>query len=78
MAFSKSPYHGACLAQGREPPKRPILYEAGGEKLGVANGRFWPRVEFFPVFVLNELHRFLLVGQNRVEMSAAGANLCEK
>jgi hypothetical protein len=66
------------MAQGREPPKRPILYEAGGEKSGVPNGRFWPRVGIFPVIVLNRLHRFLLVEQNRVETSAAGANLCEK
>jgi hypothetical protein len=29
---------------------------------------FWPRLEIFPSFVLSELHRFLFVRQNRLEM----------
>jgi len=54
----------------RKPPKRPILYEAEGEKLEVPDRWLWPRVEILPVIVLNNLRRFLLVEQNRVETSA--------
>ena len=30
---------------------------------------FWPRLEIFLSFVLSELHRFLFVSQNRLEIA---------